>query len=194
FIVVPVNTTVLRLFISLNVHALSCLSPHCLIDRSSIKVIIISQNRFYSIGGFHCMVMRHGGEQVMCHVCVSDVMKNLVQNPVISVNGGQCASQPIPLRGIVVRNRRVSVLQESDQHQQRIYHHQRHPIDTNHPKEPFCQHKLVEAVTHGQNPYIGDVNLKPFAVGVNGAVRVIVAGETLVAPTRNVEGQVERPT
>ena len=75
------------------------------------------------------VVVRHGGEQVVADVGVSNVVECNVQEAVGSVNGGQSSTQPLPLRVIVVRQGRVRVLQQRDHDQPHVDHQVRGNVD-----------------------------------------------------------------
>jgi len=51
---------------------------------------------------------------VVRHVRVRDVVVEVVEPPVRAVHCGKRAAQPVPLRILVVRQRPVSVLKQSD--------------------------------------------------------------------------------
>lgn len=127
------------------------------------------------------------------HVSVCDVMENLVQDPVIPINGGQSPPQPIPLRRVIVRQRRVGVLQERDQDKKPIHDEQRYSIDTHNPSQPLDESDPVEHIQCPNHANVGDEDLEPLTSIVYRAVRIVVAREAIIGPTGDVEGQVQRP-
>ena len=57
------------------------------------------------------MVVRHGGEQMVGHMGVGNVMEKEIQKAERAVHGCQSSSEPVPLFIIVVRQLGVGVLQ-----------------------------------------------------------------------------------
>ncbi|MFS8002214.1 hypothetical protein Hanom_Chr13g01199461 [Helianthus anomalus] len=76
-ITVPIDT-ILNIIIFINIDAFLCLPIHGLEDRCPVELIIISQNRLNRLCRFHCMIMWHGGEQMVCNVRIRYVMEHLV--------------------------------------------------------------------------------------------------------------------
>ena len=96
------------------------------------------------------MVVRHGGEDVVRHVGVGDVVKHLVQHAVVAVQRAQrplsvlCAAvitqsylDPGPVLAAVVGQRGVGVLQVGDEHQPHVHNQQRHDVHLPHINDPF---------------------------------------------------------
>ncbi|KAJ4833955.1 hypothetical protein Tsubulata_016625 [Turnera subulata] len=128
---------------------------------------------------------------MVSHMGICNVMKHLVEDAVISVHRRQSSPEPIPLGRIVVREIRVAVVQERDQHNCAIGKEYRHPIYAHQPSQPFCSGNLIEHKTCSKKTSIRDVNLQSFPVCVQRAIRIIVAGKTIVFPASQVECQVQ---
>jgi hypothetical protein len=77
FVFVPENPTFWG-GICLYIHTFPKLPPYSLVNRRTIITIVVAQNWFDSLGGFHGMVMRHCGEQMVRYMGVSYVMQYMV--------------------------------------------------------------------------------------------------------------------
>lgn len=84
------------------------------------------------------MVVGQGREEVVGDVGVCNVVKDDVQRPIGAVNSGERAAQPVPLSIAVVRQRWVSVLQQSDAYQPGIHDQVRRHIHLRRPKTMSC--------------------------------------------------------
>lgn len=60
------------------------------------------------------MVMWQLTEQVMSHMGVSNVMKEVIQDAVAAIHCSQCTPQPIPFFFLIVWQVRVCVLEVGD--------------------------------------------------------------------------------
>ena len=74
------------------------------------------------------MVVRDGGEEVVEHVRVSNVMVEGVQKAKAAVAGGQSPPEPVPAICCVVRQGGVRVLQLRDHDQPGVDHQVGHHI------------------------------------------------------------------
>lgn len=68
------------------------------------------------------VVVGHGGEEVVRNVSVCNVVEDNIEGTVATVHGGKGPPQPVPLSVVIVRQRRVRVLQQRDAHQPAIHH------------------------------------------------------------------------
>ena len=94
----------------IDIPTISLVLPDGLKYGGSIFVIVFTQDLFYVIRNFHSMVVWNVGKQVVCDVCVSNVVKDVVEQALISIDRTQCAFQPVPLTSPVMRDRSVCVL------------------------------------------------------------------------------------
>lgn len=78
------------------------------------------------------MIVRDSGEEMMDDVGISDVMKHLVQHAVVTVNGGERTTKPVPLVGVIVRERRVCVMEIRDDDESGVENEERTSIDGQH--------------------------------------------------------------
>ena len=63
------------------------------------------------------MVEGDGRHQVVADVCADDVVEEMcVDEPEIAIDGSSCAASKCPRLVVVVRHRRVGVLEEGDGH------------------------------------------------------------------------------
>ncbi|KAH0458991.1 hypothetical protein IEQ34_011805 [Dendrobium chrysotoxum] len=83
--------------------------------------VINTQQWPNSLRRLHSVVMRHCREQMMRHMCISDVMKHAIEKAIVAVDRSQCTAKPIPLFRVVVRKGGVSMLQVSDDHKPCIH-------------------------------------------------------------------------
>lgn len=98
----------------LNKEAVAELTPEGKQDWCAIVAVVIPKQRLDCMGGLHCMIVRDSGEEMMDDVGISDVMKHLVQHAVVTVDGGERTTKPVPLVGVIVRERRVRVMEIRD--------------------------------------------------------------------------------
>lgn len=187
---VPEDTSIM---ISFDINTLPSFPPQGFVKRSTIELVVATQYRFDGCGGLQSMVMRHSGEEMMGYMGVGDVVEHLVQHAVVTIHGGQSSPQPVPVRGIVVRECWMSVLQVCDDDQECVHHQQRHPVHAYEPRQAFGHHQAIQHVTHAQHSHIREVDLEALPVGVYGAVRIEVAGEAAIGAAGQVEGQVQGP-
>jgi len=171
-------------FIWLHIKALFCFSPQCLVKWGAIKLIVLTQYRLDCIGCFHCMVMWHCREEMVSHMSISYMVKHLVQNPIIPVHSCQSTLQPLPFWWIIVRQRRVCVLQICDGHEKAIYNEPWHPVNTYQPNQPSHSCNEVEKVCDRKQSSIRNIDQKPFAVWIYGSIRVVVACKTIIGSTK----------
>ena len=126
---------------------------------------------------------------MMRHVRVGNIVEDLVQDSVVSVNGSQSSPQPIPLGRIVVRQGRMRVLQVSDQHEETIDNQKRDSVEADHRGHSLRGGVTEETVADGEDASVGDVYLETLAVVVDGSVGVEMASEAaVVRSSRDVEG------
>lgn len=83
----------------------------------AVLLIVLAQDGLDSLACFLCMVVRHGREQMVSYMGVSDVMKQDIQEAIAPINSGQSSPEPVPFLAVVVRQVWVSVLHQCDQHQ-----------------------------------------------------------------------------
>jgi hypothetical protein len=57
------------------------------------------------------MIVRHGRENVVHHMRISDVMKYVIENTIVTIDGAESALEPCPLLPPVMRHSRVGVLE-----------------------------------------------------------------------------------
>ena len=74
------------------------------------------------------MVVGHLREEVVRNMGVGDVVEHMVEDAAGAGDRGQGTAQPLPLLIIVVRQRRVRVLQQRDHDQPRIHKQVRHHV------------------------------------------------------------------
>lgn len=124
---------------------------------------------------------------------VCDVVEHLVQHAVVTVDGGESAAEPVPFVGVVVGESRVSVLEIGDEDQESVDDEEGDAVDADEPPKGEARGETVEEEGDGEDAGVGDEDLGALAVGVDGAVRVEVAGEARVGAAGDVEGEVKRP-
>lgn len=125
---------------------------------------------------------------------VCDVVEDLVQDAVITVDGGESAAEPVPFVSAVVRESRMSVLEISDEDQESVDNEERKDVDADEPQKGEAGGETVEEEGDSEDAGVGDEDLDTFPIGVDRAVRIEVAGETRVRTAGDVEGEVKRPT
>lgn len=183
-------------FIRRHVPAVLVVLPHCAQDEPSIVLVIFSKNGFQRLSGLLRVVVRHLGEQMMRHVCVSDVMMQRVEQPaIVPVYRGERSTQPVPLRVSVVRQFGVSVLEQGDGHQPKVDNQVRHDIRLHQPGPSEGAACLRQAPQHGDQGGVAHCNLHALALGENRGpgVEMVDPGVPRIGPGRGVEEEVQRP-
>ena len=83
------------------------------------------------------MVVRHGGEQVVADVGVSNVVEHNVQEAIGAVHCREGAAQPLPLLVVVVGQGGVRVLQQRDHDQPHVDNQVRGDVHLHRPQLCF---------------------------------------------------------
>lgn len=72
----------------------------------------------------------------MSNMGISYMVKNIIQNAEVTIDGGKSSSEPIPFRGVIMGEVRMSVLEVRDESEEGIYYHKGHHINFYKPDIP----------------------------------------------------------
>ena len=113
----------------LNIFAVSVSSPQGLVNGSVVAHIVFSHHFLNVLSGLNSVIERHVREQVMCDVCIGDMMEEIVEEgSPRAVNGAHGSAQPGPFFLIKVRHVDVCVVQVGETHQMGMHDEVGHEI------------------------------------------------------------------
>ncbi len=61
------------------------------------------------------MIVWQRGEEMMYDMRIRNMMMEYITDPEVTIDGGECTTEPIPFGGVVVGESEVGVLEEGDQ-------------------------------------------------------------------------------
>mmetsp|Transcript_18937 Transcript_18937/g.57203 ORF Transcript_18937/g.57203 Transcript_18937/m.57203 type:complete len:351 (-) Transcript_18937:144-1196(-) len=139
------------------------------------------------------MVVWHLAEEVVCHMGVSDVVVEVVQDAIGAVHSGQGTPQPVPLLAIVVGQRLVGVLQLRDHHQPVVDDEVGDAVDACQPAPAVSGAGAPQGAPNHCQRHVTDQHLDALAFAEDGGVRVKVVGPAAVGAARDIDHQIGGP-
>ena len=157
--------------VSVVLHKLTLLetviTSYC--DGSVVFQVILTTHLLDGLRSFLRMVEGHLGEEVVAHVCVSDVVQAVVHNEAErSIHGTQSSTEEIPLLPTEVRNVRGGMLEVGDEHQVVVGHHQRRQVVRPHAAPTEGLDSVAHNGQHTEETGIG-LHDEPVPVGNGGS-------------------------
>lgn len=186
---IPHNVT--RVF---NITTVSTSQPHGFEYRCVIFVIKLAQSFFQMHGCLHRVVMWHVREQVMSNMCVADMMKDVIQNAIVSINRTQGSLKPVPLLSSVMRHSCVRVLQVGNKYQPKVHYEIRNDIDFRQPQNRINISQVTKETDPRHQCDVANYHVSVIFVAENWAVGVEVIRMRVIFTACDMEQKIRRPT
>lgn len=147
-----------------------------------LLMIPLPEHRDNSIGRLLGAVKRNAREQMMHHMVVNNMMKEMASNePEIPIHSGQRPARKRPRRIRVVRDVAVRVVQIRNRDQPVMNPHIRHEVEQGHLEQSDLLSEVPNGGTDEEKTKVGDRNQVPLVLGPEGTRWVEVASAPLVS-------------
>lgn len=133
---------------------------------------------------------------MVAHVRVCYMVVYMIQKPaIVSIDSGQCASEPFPILALVMRKSRVSVLKKSDHHKEKVDDHQWRKVYFENSQETKGDNGGIKAISVCQIRNIGDRNVYalPAAEDRGPWIEMIDPEGAVIRSTCYIEQEVQWP-
>ncbi len=177
-----------------HIHALLVIPVESEWHWCAIKLIVAPKNWLNGLSCFLCMVMWHCWKHMMCDMSIRNVMKHVIQDPIVPIHSSKSSTNPVPFCIFIMRQSWMSVLQISNEDKKHVNYQEWNSINFKEPQETISRSKAVETKAYEKQSNITEDDLKLFSLAEDWTAWIKMGSKLRVRSPWCVANKICRPS